>query len=187
MSGVGKSDVFIASPIDLEGHRGRDWRYYAVDFSRMMPPFWAESRRSYDQFWSLYSLMRSEFVAQNSRPLNVDAFSRFAPSVTAEDMDALREDQQDIKNASAILVTEHVCRVANELLVYWRLTLRFSGSFPLTQWLQSHGINARFLGLLYRRIAQADNCDPECLKWFFVMRRVSAVRNIDQVRASLTT
>lgn len=30
--------VFDRSPVDVEGHRGSDGRFYLIDYSRVMPP-----------------------------------------------------------------------------------------------------------------------------------------------------
>ncbi len=34
----GSSDVYVHTPYDMEGHRGRDGRMYCIDFSRAFPP-----------------------------------------------------------------------------------------------------------------------------------------------------
>lgn len=73
---------------DLEGHVGKDKRYYLLgnfllarfdliptfflDFARTAPPEPPKERASY-----LYNLLRMEFVQNYSRPLSPDAFSNF--------------------------------------------------------------------------------------------------------------
>lgn len=37
-AGVGREQVMVASPGDLEGHKGLDGRYYLLDVARLFPP-----------------------------------------------------------------------------------------------------------------------------------------------------
>ncbi len=59
-------------PFDCEGHRGRDDRYYLIDFARLFPPqaLTDQSRPGSH----LYQLLRPELVASNPVPLSSDAY-----------------------------------------------------------------------------------------------------------------
>lgn len=62
------------SPADLEGHRGKDGRFYLLDFSRVLPP---ETPNPKFKNSHLSRLLRPEFVQDYYKPLCSDAFSGF--------------------------------------------------------------------------------------------------------------
>jgi hypothetical protein len=69
--------VLLYSAGDIEGHLGRDGRYYVLDFSRTFPPApdgvgaAAPGKGAY-----LYRVLRAELVQKNDVPLSSDAFTR---------------------------------------------------------------------------------------------------------------
>jgi hypothetical protein len=75
-------EVDIASPIDLEGHKGLDGRYYLVDCSRLMPPLYKSNPAAHDKCWPYYAAMRPEFLFTYTEALSPDAFSLFSSRST---------------------------------------------------------------------------------------------------------
>lgn len=71
MAGIGVPKL-IYSPADIEVHIGTDNRYYAIDFSRIMPP---EYRRKRSPGHNLVYRLRPEFVRKYPLPLSSDAYS----------------------------------------------------------------------------------------------------------------
>ena len=59
---------------DIEGHRGKDNRFYLLDFARLFP----SACHTGPPGSQLYNLLRPEFVASNQVPLTSDLFVRFA-------------------------------------------------------------------------------------------------------------
>ena len=64
---------FIHGPGDIEGHMGRDGRFYVVDTARLFPP---RTPTPGARGCILYRLLRPELVRKFGRPLSSDAFSR---------------------------------------------------------------------------------------------------------------
>ncbi len=74
------SNNSVIGPVDLEGHRGKDGRYYLLDFARLFP---AERPTREKENMHIYKLLRSEFVrSYGGRPLCSDAYSPFLPTST---------------------------------------------------------------------------------------------------------
>jgi hypothetical protein len=70
-------DVRIAGPGDVEGHVGRDGRFYLIDLARIFPPQ-APLRGRGDRRHVFYELLRPEFVRNwTKQPLCSDAFTRW--------------------------------------------------------------------------------------------------------------
>ena len=38
MTGMGQQKKLLSTPTDIEGHRGKDGRFYVLDFARVFPP-----------------------------------------------------------------------------------------------------------------------------------------------------
>jgi hypothetical protein len=142
------NDVDIMSPIDLEGHKGLDGRYYLIDCSRLMPPLYKNDTLSYDKHWPFYYSMRPEFLVQYGRPLNPDAFSAFPSRLTKGKVDGVLADQEEIKVATQNFFDVHLPLVARRVLEYWINSGKEMASFSLTKKLHFNGVNMRFLGAL---------------------------------------
>jgi hypothetical protein len=61
-------NAFIYGPADIEGHRGRDDRFYVIDLARVCPPV-AKTKRPMQKFnrhapTQLYRLFRPEYLAR---------------------------------------------------------------------------------------------------------------------------
>ena len=127
----------INGPIDLEGHRGFDSRYYLLDFSRLFPP--SKMDRAI-HCGHLFQLFRPEFVRRNPAPLCSDAFSRFvsgAPDAASH--------TRELAEAELLMETDILPSFANMLRgqrseLYQLVHLVHS--------LHRQGINIRRIGLL---------------------------------------
>ena len=64
----------LHGPADMEGHLGRDGRFYVVDMARLFPP--EAPTPDSPKGCILFRLLRPELVAQAPTPLSSDAFSR---------------------------------------------------------------------------------------------------------------
>eukprot|EP01104_Vermistella_antarctica_P014754 TRINITY_DN469_c0_g2_i1.p1 TRINITY_DN469_c0_g2~~TRINITY_DN469_c0_g2_i1.p1 ORF type:complete len:931 (-),score=200.38 TRINITY_DN469_c0_g2_i1:64-2856(-) len=67
----------VHTAVDIEGHYGRDGRYYLLDFARTMPPELPDLGRKDFRTSHLFRLLRAELVCTNPLPLCPDAFSGF--------------------------------------------------------------------------------------------------------------
>eukprot|EP00026_Physarum_polycephalum_P000649 Phypoly_transcript_00650.p1 GENE.Phypoly_transcript_00650~~Phypoly_transcript_00650.p1 ORF type:complete len:1327 (+),score=210.69 Phypoly_transcript_00650:37-4017(+) len=133
-------DIDIPGPVDLEGHLGADGRYYAVDFSRLMP---AETPTTGVRGSFLFRLLRPEFVHQYAHSLSSDAFSRLAVN---------NEDHEKVREATTHLHQVKIPKLAQTLpaLLENQVTSSISESdlASLKTTLHKHGVNLRQLGLL---------------------------------------
>jgi hypothetical protein len=143
------NDVDIMSPVDLEGHKGLDGRYYLIDCSRLMPPLYRTDVPTYDMHWPFYNSMRPEFLVQYGQPLNPDAFSAFPSRLTKGKVDEVLKDQEEIKVATQNFFDVHLPLIARRVLEHW---INNGGkeavSFSLTNELHKNGVNMRSLGAL---------------------------------------
>ena len=163
-----KGEAELMSPVDLEGHKGLDGRYYFIDFARVMPPLWKDDRREHDGNWHYYHLMRCEFLLRYGKPLNPDAFSRFTSMMDSNRVAQTIQDQQDIRDATAYLVTTHMEAACKIMADEWKDGQLHVGSFMLAQRLHFFGINMRFLGKFYDCLSQKHGHEPhveQLLRW----------------------
>jgi hypothetical protein len=132
------------SAADLEGHRGTDNRFYLLDFSRTFP---CEAPLSRKPGVNLTRLLRPEFVRSYKQPLCPDAYSSFTDvSYNAAIDAATRHLHWDvIPNFARLLPTLLVEQQSGVLDGSGCNTI----SFRLTEAVHSHGINVRYLGLVY--------------------------------------
>jgi hypothetical protein len=91
--GRNETKVEICSPVDIEGHKGLDGRYYLLDFARYMPP---EPPSSEVKGSILFRLLRPELVRRFGKPLSPDAFSKFGV------------DQSQIHNGTSLHYFFHI-------------------------------------------------------------------------------
>ena len=102
--GLKSQAKMLYSAADVEGHKGRDGRYYIIDFSRTFPPTEPDNRYPCGH---LYQLFRPEFLAQYSTSLCPDAYSGF-----------IREDPNRKEyNSSVVAATQHLIQKAIPPLV----------------------------------------------------------------------
>jgi hypothetical protein len=139
--GMNHDQKFIHGPTDLEGHRGKDQRYYILDFSRVFPPEYP--RDDLPKRSTLYNLLRPEFLAAYPVPLSSDALSGFG------------KHDADFHNAEI--------RAATQLLLE-KIIPTFAGSLSQISTKQSHvgelfhraGINLRHMGLVRSHTTNAE-------------------------------
>jgi tetratricopeptide (TPR) repeat protein len=135
--GYGLGFAEINGPIDLEGHRGYDGRYYLLDFSRLFPPSKTDNPVHCAH---LFQLHRPEFVRRNPVPLCSDALSRFvrgAPQYV--------EHASELASAEVLMETDIIPAFAN------MLRGQASEMYKLVHLVHSlhrQGINVRRIGRL---------------------------------------
>ena len=151
--GPSKEDpATVYGPVDLEGHKGRDNRFYLLDFSRVMPP---ETPMPGVQMAHLFRLLRPEFVKNYKEPLCSDGFSAFIKFWKA------KEQNSKLIEATNSLLNETIPSFANELEKVLTETTRVKGltslyEFRLSEAVHRKGINIRYLGVLRQNITQPD-------------------------------
>ena len=90
---------------DIEVHKGRDSRFYVLDFARYMPPQPPDVK---DPIKSLYQLLRPEFVAKWKCPLSPDAFSRMG-------FNDMKTHQAEVREAYDHLLTQTIPKLSEKL------------------------------------------------------------------------
>jgi len=131
--------TLLHSAADVEGHRGKDGKYYLLDFSRTFPPC-PPSKEI--QGSHLFRLFRPEFVLDYPKRLCSDAFSGFVNC----DSHKMRYCE-DAKEALDYL-TGDVCFQLSQLLKSVAIEKKDLNS--LIQLIHSKGVNIRFLGVILR-------------------------------------
>jgi hypothetical protein len=147
---VSFNNQLMYSPVDLEGHKGLDGKFYLLDFSRVLPP---ESPNRKFQNPHLSRLLRPEFLKAYDKLLCSDAFSGFIQGTPDED-----EITADIHEATRYLRETHIPKMAmriGEMMREFKMEKPLS-KFRLTETLHSMGINIRYAGILRKQIT-----DPE--------------------------
>eukprot|EP01119_Soliformovum_irregulare_P018159 TRINITY_DN5508_c0_g1_i4.p1 TRINITY_DN5508_c0_g1~~TRINITY_DN5508_c0_g1_i4.p1 ORF type:complete len:1482 (-),score=512.19 TRINITY_DN5508_c0_g1_i4:32-3964(-) len=125
----------LSSCCDIEGHQGKDGRFYLLDFARVAPPEPPSVRGS-----NLYKLLRLEFVrnfASNGTPLSSDGFSRMG-------LHNYQEHCAEIQAAYDFLVNQFIPEVATNLDNDDKVRSEFIQDIP--KFLHKNGINCRHLG-----------------------------------------
>jgi hypothetical protein len=147
---AGKDRVVMATAVDIEGHLGKDNRFYLLDFSRVFP---CVTPNRQVEGSHLFQMFRPEFVKSFTLfPLCSDAYSNF----TAGLPDA-REHAEEVDLATNELMNVSVSNFVAELIARMGEEARIVGnleSFAMTQLLHSHGINVRYLGEVLRKMGR---------------------------------
>jgi hypothetical protein len=139
--GMHQEKKYIYGPTDLEGHQGKDNRYYLLDFSRVFPPEYPQPelpKRSV-----LYNLLRPEFVASYPKPLSSDALSGFGKHDS-------ESHNSEIQEATQFLIEKIIPAFANSLS---SLSAKQSNIVEL---FHREGINIRHMGLVRHHCASAE-------------------------------
>lgn len=132
------STANIPFPADIEGHEGKDGRFYILDFARIMPPTLPSPKGPPNQY--LYKLFRPEFVTKYKTPLNPDSFSNF----DRHDPNRLKY-RQDIEEATNALY-EYIPQKISAM----EIACEFTDKTNLSQFVElihKAGINIRYLSL----------------------------------------
>jgi tetratricopeptide (TPR) repeat protein len=147
--------VRVWTAVDVEGHKGSDGRYYLLDFARTMPPVFprleVRERRPNSH---LYELFRPEFVNSFPKPLCSDGFSRFLSL----------DPERPLHNRTLRVATIHLFErtipdfARGELLPQAR-EAGLAGTlheYRLVQVMHRSGINARYLGMVFRHVPESE-------------------------------
>jgi tetratricopeptide (TPR) repeat protein len=148
----GSKNLWAAA--DIEGHLGSDGNYYLLDFSRTFPPVKPDAHVHNGH---LYQLFRREFVMEYSQPLCSDAYSGF---VMADPN--MRELFGEIDMATDHLMT-NVCPKFAKNLMYSAMEKEKNGvlhELDITEEMHRFAINLRYMGVVYKRLAQAIQASP---------------------------
>jgi Translation initiation factor eIF3 subunit 135 len=116
-----------------------DGRLYVIDTARLFPPETPHGSRGSH----LYRLLRPELVRANATPLSSDAFSPFGTERGRSTID--RRHNDEVRQATALLLGEHVPRLAAHLSSQQR---RLNG-ISVSRETHRFGVNCRHLGLVY--------------------------------------
>lgn len=189
---AGSSEMELSGPIDLEGHLGKDGRYYLLDFSRLFPPDRVDSGKPNSY---LYEHLRPEFVKQYEKPLCSDACSQFVAR-----QPGAKEHKAEIGEAHNHLVNITIPGFVEILYsLHGRAAdLFLSAPKHLVLSIHRQGINLRYLGvirsLMIRKESNLDFCWTKLLlvemiarvlkcKLRKVLREVSVAEEADQAQA----
>ena len=151
----------VFGPFDLEGHIGKDKRFYLLDFSRLFPPDLIRCALSnpineladqtivteYSESSHLFNLFRAELVKSFPEPLCSDTFSN-----------VLENQQPEFEKV--IAAHKHLIERMNSLVQDQKNTVNFSEFFTpenLIQYVHSNGINVRYFGYLHQLFVQQIN------------------------------
>jgi hypothetical protein len=136
----------IFGPVDIEGHKGLDGRYYVVDTARLFPPATPiKGIRS----CHLYKLLRAELVRSNPKALSSDAFSFFG------------KPDCEIHNAEVQEATDRIFQTLLPQIASEEILL---SPKALSDIMHEHGINLRFLGSLLTLSLRKQLSEPAILK-----------------------
>jgi Clustered mitochondria/Translation initiation factor eIF3 subunit 135 len=153
-SGPAGATMSHYSAIDIEGHEGTDKRYYLLDFSRTFPPTTPEPGRFLNGH--LYRLFRAEFCATHEQPLCPDSFTNFIAPDRAR-----AEFNRHVRQATRKLFDQSVPELAlalkRVLAQFKRLSDVASSGFNLSEWFHRYGVNIRYIGVVMRYLADADD------------------------------
>ena len=134
---TGQKKVTVYGPGDIEGHLGKDGKFYVLDFGRVFPPEAPDPPGSRKIF---YCLLRPEFVRAYPIPLSSDAFSCWGKVGSAV-------HNKEVMEATQYLYDKVIPNFALEL------SQKDSESeIRLTEILHANGINCRHYGRVRRAV-----------------------------------
>lgn len=136
----------VFGPADLEGHRGKDGRFYMLDFSRTFPPECPKRAAEDGPLGQVearaifYKLLRPELVRRSDIPLSSDAFSLFQ-----------RDDPKErALNGQVQAATE---MLYNEIIPEYAMSLSELETLEeVTESMHRAGINVRHMGRVRKLI-----------------------------------
>eukprot|EP01124_Arcella_intermedia_P030339 TRINITY_DN6621_c0_g1_i1.p1 TRINITY_DN6621_c0_g1~~TRINITY_DN6621_c0_g1_i1.p1 ORF type:complete len:940 (+),score=237.22 TRINITY_DN6621_c0_g1_i1:126-2822(+) len=154
---IGKTNVSIIGPGDIEIHKGTDDRLYVVDLGRLMPPEGASSPVGNSFF---YNLLRPICVQLWDKPLSSDTFTGW--DTTSEASSHQEEIVKLTKHLTTVTVREFITKVLKnfkdlEILFEERKENYWIGEDKLIKELHSSGLNCRHLGLIRRELLSSSD------------------------------
>ena len=136
----GKDNVQMATGVDVEGHLGKDGRFYMLDCSRVLPPLKPNRefvnghlfqvkknpprnvKKNFDT--KLSKMFRKEFVSNFKLfPLCSDSYSRFI-----KDQPDKKEHNREIDIATKDLLGPTIAFVANEFYDLMQVEININGN-----------------------------------------------------------
>lgn len=145
---AGPNNITMATATDIEGHVGRDGRFYLLDFSRVFPPVTPDRDLPGSH---LFRMFRPEYVRSFGLfPLCSDAYSKFT-----SDKAGFKEHTEEIDLATWQLLTTTIGSFTMDLIAAMEKEVAVLGTldnFSVTRMLHSRGINVRYLGLVAMRM-----------------------------------
>eukprot|EP01114_Cavostelium_apophysatum_P017894 TRINITY_DN5408_c0_g1_i1.p1 TRINITY_DN5408_c0_g1~~TRINITY_DN5408_c0_g1_i1.p1 ORF type:complete len:1291 (+),score=352.75 TRINITY_DN5408_c0_g1_i1:103-3975(+) len=140
--------VQLHTSCDIEGHIGRDNRFYLVDTARLQPP---ASPQLGVKAAFLTQQLRPEFVKSYRIPLCPDSFSGFA-------LENKPKHNGEIREATDLLEHEVVANVGSKLEADFHAGVLDKEAMleQLIVEMHRHGMNIRQLGLLRSKIASEE-------------------------------
>eukprot|EP01117_Protostelium_nocturnum_P011778 TRINITY_DN4294_c0_g1_i2.p1 TRINITY_DN4294_c0_g1~~TRINITY_DN4294_c0_g1_i2.p1 ORF type:complete len:1562 (-),score=510.85 TRINITY_DN4294_c0_g1_i2:353-5038(-) len=167
-----KEKKLIRGPVDLEGHLGRDGRFYIVDTARLFPP---TTRLPNIRGAYMFKLMRPELVKKYAVPLSSDMFSGWGATQPELEEDGIKATDNLCQHIIPSLAEEIKSKDTRELT-----------SFPseLTTFLHKNGINVRFMGLLFIHLKGSPNqkiilCEMIARSWKTILNRLMRQLGMD--------
>lgn len=131
----------LYSAADIEGHVGRDGRFYLIDFSRTFP---CETVDRAESGSNLTKLFRAEFVRRYPIPLCSDAYSGFVSSF---------EHSREVDEATKTLYSETIPACVSAVVdVVARTEI---SQLRISEVIHSMGVNVRHLGALFDCVTKA--------------------------------
>ena len=137
------SGVSLCGPADLEGHTGKDGRYYVLDYARLLPP---EAPDSYQMNSIFYFMIRKELLRSSyckNISLNSDSFSNFS----RKDPN-FNNDNSVIRDITQVIYSKIIPEFIESLLS--EDFKQIEKNHNVQQWicnsLHSFGLNIRHLG-----------------------------------------
>ena len=134
---TGLQKVTIYGPGDIEGHLGKDDKFYVLDFGRVFPPEAPDPPGSRKIF---YCLLRPEFVRAYQTALSSDAFSCWGKIGGAE-------HNAEVIEATKYLHEQIIPKFAIELS-----QRENESEIRLTELLHANGINCRHFGRVRKAV-----------------------------------
>jgi len=139
-TGLGEFKEWLHGPCDIEGHQGKDGKFYVVDTARIWP---CETPDCSVKGGFLFKLLRGEFVSKYGAPLSSDAFTAFG------------EHDAEVHNAEVQEATRHlfhhVIPEFSAQLPSFKSSLGFTGTHLIEE-LHRAGINVRHIGRVRARV-----------------------------------
>jgi hypothetical protein len=171
-------------PGDIEGHLGKDGRFYMLDFARLMPPECPLPNQIIEKGSLFFKLLRPELVRGNCVPLSSDALTRWGMG------DPHRmSHNKEVLEATIRLRTDVISRFAGQLALP-QSEMELSKSSAITfsdsicHRLHGAGINLRHLGLVRRR---STNSTVQSLLLVEMLARIFKCKLNEKLRRAITS
>jgi hypothetical protein len=172
--------ICLHSSCDVEGHQGKDGRFYLVDTARVLPPASPIKDKPNSFLWNM---LRPELLKSNPDPLSADSFSGFF-------LENKLKHNEEVRNATDRLENTIVPHFALSLLSPDSSMRRRKSTSPhpdetdfgrIIMSMHQNGINLRYLGLVYNHVCSnegfpgTDSATVQFLQTLLMTEMVSRV------------